>query len=306
MDLIMSNALTGIIPVLPTPFTLDGSVDMEAMPGLVRYAIDSGVSGVVFPGFASEVEYLKPQEREDLLAEVVSAAGDQIVIVAGASGQSSDEVIAHGHVAQKNDVNWLMIQPPVSIGNAPDAIEAFFAPIVEALPNARIIFQNAPAPRGSDLSAETILTLVERFTQIAYIKEETLPAGPTISTILKKKPEHLLGVIGGGGARYILDEYERGACAAMPALEIASEHVEMDKAWRAGDRAKARDLYVRTLPLLTLQAVYRMRLTKYTMMRRGVLNNAQVRALTAELDDFAAADIDANLVELGIMQAEAV
>lgn len=52
-----------------------------------------------------------------------------------------------------------------------------------------------------------------------------------------------------------LMEYERGACAAMPALEIAGEHVGMDKAWRAGDRQAARDLYVRTLPLLTLQAV---------------------------------------------------
>jgi len=240
MDLIMSNALTGIIPVLPTPFTLDGSVDMEAMPGLVRYAIDSGVSGVVFPGFASEVEYLKPQEREDLLAEVVSAAGDQIVIVAGASGQSSDEVIAHGHVAQKNDVNWLMIQPPVSIGNAPDAIEAFFAPIVEALPNARIIFQNAPAPRGSDLSAETILTLVERFTQIAYIKEETLPAGPTISTILKKKPEHLLGVIGGGGARVNTHALNAGMFQPQPLSRCVQRCLTGAVALAAGHAGKGR------------------------------------------------------------------
>ncbi len=300
----MSAALNGILPVLPTPFTRDGQVDAEAMPRLVAYAIGAGVAGVVFPGFASEVEHLKPQERQELLEKAVTAAGDQIAVVAGASAETPEQVIAHGQVARDLGISWLMIQPPKSIGAGLVAVAGFFKPIVDALPEMRIILQNAPLPRGSDLSAATILTLVEQFPQIAYVKEETLPAGPAISAILAEKPETLLGVIGGGGARYILDEYERGACAAMPALEIAEEHVALDKAWRAGDRQTARNIYIRTLPLLTLQAVYRMRLTKYTMMCRGVLNNAVVRAPTPELDDLAVADIDANLTELGIGQVE--
>lgn len=301
----MHDALNGILPVLPTPFTPEGGVDLEAMPKLVRYAIDSGVAGVVFPGFASEVEHLQPDEREALLSEVVKSVDGAIAIVAGASAETPDEVIAHGRVAEKLGVNWLMIQPPKSIGNAVEAVTAFFEPIFSALPEVRVILQNAPAPRGSDLSAATILEIAQRFPQVAYVKEETLPAGPAITEILAQKPDTVLGVIGGGGARYILDEYARGACAAMPALEISGEHVEMDKAWRDGDFAKARDLYVRTLPLLTLQAVYRMRLTKHTMIRRGILENSFVRAPTAALDDHAIADIDSNLAELGIIQAAA-
>ena len=74
MDLLkMSEMLTGILPVLPTPFTADGDVDLGAMPELVRYACDAGVGGVVFPGFASEVEHLSPLEREELLKIVVEA-----------------------------------------------------------------------------------------------------------------------------------------------------------------------------------------------------------------------------------------
>ena len=86
----------------------------------------------------------------------------------------------------------------------------------------------------------------------------------------------------------------------MPAIEIADEHVALDRAWRAGRIAEAREVYVRTLPLLTLQAVYRMRLTKYVMVRRGVLENTIVRAPTPELDGPACSDIDANLAALGI------
>ena len=299
----MTTMLSGILPVLPTPFTDAGEVDVQAMPGLINYAIEAGVDGVVFPGFASEVEHLAPQEREDLLEQVVQAVDGRIPVVAGASAETAEQVIAHGAVAQLLGISWLMIQPPKSIGSGFADVAAFFEPIVNALPGMRIILQNAPAPRGSDLSPATILMIVDQFPQIAYVKEETLPAGPAISSILAEKPDTLLGVIGGGGARYILDEYERGACAAMPALEIAGEHVSLDRAWRTGDRKTARDIYVRTLPLLTLQAVYRMRLTKHTMMRRGVLDNAVVRAPTAELDDFATADIDMNLSELGIGQA---
>ena len=298
----MPSPLNGILPVLPTPFTEQGNVDLAAMPALVRFALDCGVGGVVFPGFASEVEHLAPDEREGLLKAVVGAVAGHVPVVAGASAQTAGEVIAHGETARDLGIEWLMIQPPLSVGSQAGALSAFFEPITAALPDARIILQNAPAPRGSDLSPATILHLSRAFPQIAYVKEETLPAGPAITEILANRPTSILGVIGGGGARYILDEYERGACAAMPALEIAAEHVALDKAWRAGDLKTARDLYIRTLPLLTLQAVYRMCLTKHVMMRRGILKNATVRAPTPSLDQHAIADIDQNLVELGVIQ----
>ena len=92
----------------------------------------------------------------------------------------------------------------------------------------------------------------------------------------------------------------------MPAVEIIDLHVEMDRTWRNGRAAEARALYVRTLPLLTLQAVYRMRLTKHVLNRRGVLSNAVVRAETPMPDALALADIDQNLVELGLVDAPAL
>ena len=297
------HPLSGILPVLPTPFDETGAVDIGAMSKLTRFAVRAGVSGVVFPGFASEVEYLTPSERGGLLREVVAAAGDKATIIAGASAETADEVITHGLYAQKLGIGRLMIQPPISIGQEVAQIADFFTAITTRLPNMEFILQNAPAPRGSDLSPTTIIEVARAVPQITYIKEETLPAGPAISAILSSSPATLIGVIGGGGARYILDEYERGACAAMPAVEIADKHVALDRAWKAGDRDAARAIYVQTLPLLVLQAIYRMRLTKHTMLRRGVLKNAIVRAPTAELDSASIADIDANLVEIGIWAA---
>lgn len=296
-------ALHGILPVLPTPFSESGGVDARAMERVVEFALRAGVAGLVFPGFASEVETLDPDERAELLSVVVAAVGGRVPVVAGASAETPDLVILHGRSAMNLGVRILMVQPPR--GLAAGAVTGFMGAVADGLPGAELILQNAPAPRGSDLSPETIVGVISDVPAITYVKEETLPAGPAIERILAAHPGNLKGAIGGGGGRFILDEYARGARAAMPALEIADIHVALDAAWRCGDRARARALYVRSLPLLVLQAVYRMRLTKYVLTRRGVVENAIVRAPTSALDAAAAADIDENLRELGVLPAGA-
>ncbi|MCZ7862038.1 dihydrodipicolinate synthase family protein [Agrobacterium salinitolerans] len=301
----MVAGLKGILPVLPTPFLADGGIDEAGMKRLVVFALDKGVDGVVFPGFASEVETLNAAERATLLKIVVDAVAGRVPVVAGASAADWREVVEHGRAASALGIRHLMVQPPKSVGTDAPALIEFLGRIVEALPEVEIILQNAPAPRGSDLSPQAIVEIVGALPQVAYVKEETLPAGPAISHIIAHAPSTLKGVIGGGGARYILDEYARGATAAMPALEIAEEHVAIDRALLAGRQEEARRIYIRTLPLLVLQAVYRMRLTKYVLARRGVIDGIGVRAPTPELDAAALADIDANLVELGLVAAEA-
>ncbi|MQB12918.1 dihydrodipicolinate synthase family protein [Agrobacterium sp. ICMP 6402] len=301
----MVAGLKGILPVLPTPFLADGGIDEAGMKRLVVFALDKGVDGVVFPGFASEVETLNAAERATLLKIVVDVVAGRVPVVAGASAADWREVVEHGRAASALGIRHLMVQPPKSVGTDAPALIEFLGRIVEALPEVEIILQNAPAPRGSDLSPQAIVEIVRALPRVTYVKEETLPAGPAISHIIAHAPSTLKGVIGGGGARYILDEYARGATAAMPALEIAEEHVAIDRALVAGRQEEARRIYVRTLPLLVLQAVYRMRLTKYVLARRGVIEGVGVRAPTPELDAAAIADIDANLVELGLVAAEA-
>ncbi|MCZ4094125.1 dihydrodipicolinate synthase family protein [Sinorhizobium psoraleae] len=291
--------LTGILPVLPTPFA-DAGVDFEAMRRVVRFALRAGVDGVVFPGFASEVETLTVDERAALLELVATEVDGRVPIVAGASAPTVNEVVKYGSQALALGIKRLMIQPPKSIGAGADAVASFLSAVAAQLPGAEIILQNAPAPRGSDLSPQAVLQVVRRVAAVRYVKEETLPAGPAITAILAEAPEHLLGVIGGGGARYILDEYDRGACAAMPALEIADLHVALDRDYRAGRRSEARALYVKSLPLLVLQAVYRMRLTKHVLRLRGVLDNRTVRAPTPDLDPFAMQDIESCFAECGL------
>jgi 4-hydroxy-tetrahydrodipicolinate synthase len=298
--------LQGILPVLPTPFAADGAIDGAAMARIVDFALAAGVDGVVFPGFASEVDELAATERALLLKLVAERVAGRLPIVAGASAPSATEAIGHCREALANGVATVMIQAPKSIGAGTEAVSAFYRAIATAVPGIEIVLQNAPAPRGSDLAPEAILAIVRDNPAIAYVKEETLPSGLAISALLAGRPAHLKGVIGGGGARYLIDEYNRGVCGAMPALELADIHVAMDRAYRAGQIERARELYLRTLPLLVIQLNFRMAFTKHVLTRRGVLTNQLVRAKVPAMDGQDLAEIEAWLEACaGLMSVDA-
>ncbi len=152
------------------------------------------------------------------------------------------------------------------------------------------------------MDAASIIALASANRSITYIKEETLPSGPTITALIAENIPHLQGILGGGGARYIIDELDRGALGALPAVELTDIHVSIYDAHRDGDDATARELYSATLPLLVCQAIYRMRLTKYVLMRRGICDRQSVRAPLPELDAHARKDVDAMIAELNRVQ----
>ena len=63
---------TGIISVLNTPFTPDGSaVDCASLAKNVDLAIDSGVAGFLVPAMAAEVTTLTGAERRAMVTTVV-------------------------------------------------------------------------------------------------------------------------------------------------------------------------------------------------------------------------------------------
>ncbi|MCA0425523.1 MAG: dihydrodipicolinate synthase family protein [Proteobacteria bacterium] len=290
--------IQGVWPVLCTPFTFAGEIDGEAMRRVTRFAMDCGVAGLVFPGFASEVDDLAADERRALLEAVLAEAAGAIPVVAGASAGSLDAVIARVREVLALGIRQVMIQAPKAIGADSAAVSAFYRAIADACPAVEIVLQNAPAPRGSDLSPTAVIAVAAENRAVRYVKEETIPSGGPISAILAEKPASVVGVLGGGGARFVIDEFLRGAAGAMPAVELADVHVAMWTALEAGNIDVARDLYERTLPLLMIQSHARMRFTKRVLMRRGILDNDVVRAKIPAFDQRDLDEIDALLARI--------
>ena len=290
--------IKGILPVIPTLFTDDDTVDPGALRSVVRFALDAGAHGVVFPGVASEYNFLSDEERGGLMSVVFDEVGGRVPIIGGASASTSEEAIVAGQHAKDHGINHLMIMAPSELGQDVDAHREFFARITAELTDVEVILQNAPSPIGAGLNADAIASLVEANPAITYTKEETLPSGPVITALRAKEIPQLKGVLGGGGARYIIDELNRGALGALPAVELTDLHVAIYEAHTAGDFERARELYRYSLPLLGCQMIYRMRLTKYVLKQRGITDRQHVRAPLPELDKFTRQDIDTMVEDL--------
>lgn len=275
------DPLTGVFPVVPTPFKGNGDVDVPGMERLVDYAISAGASALVFPGVASEDVHLNADERAACLAAVSAAAAGRVPVIVGVNSADPDEMVKLAERAAGLGANGIMAMAVPAMGE--DRIVSFER-IATATGGLPIILQNLGKPRGADLSAEEMLELAAAIPAIRYVKEEGIPSGPRVSRLVAGGGTYLDGVIGGGGARYLFEELERGVVGTMPALELIEIHVAIVSAHLAGRREEALALYERTLPLLLIQQPYRMRMTKLILAHRGLIAADTVREPLPEMD----------------------
>ncbi|MGQ7848540.1 dihydrodipicolinate synthase family protein [Granulosicoccus sp. 3-233] len=279
----MTKPLTGVLPIVPTPFGHDGLIDELSLKRVVTHAIEAGASALVYPGVASEDLFLSAEERRTCLALVTRLVANRVPVIAGVNSADPAEMVEITRMAVSQGADGIMA---MAVPGMEDQVGAWFARIAAALgPERPIILQNLFKPRGADLDADDMLALASEIPAIRYVKEEGIPSGPKVSRLVAGCGPDLDGVIGGGGARYLLEELDRGAVATMPAIELLELHVALYRAYVAHDRAEVLRLYERSLPLLLIQAPYRMRLTKLILKSRGLIDCDDVREPLPEMDE---------------------
>ncbi len=290
-------SISGVFPVLPTPFGPQGQPDVVSLRRLVRYLLRCGVDGITFPGVASEFAQLSEDERRQLLEAVLAETGGRVPVVAGVTSADAEMTLRLARHARDHGAQALMVAAPPQWNEAGPQI-AYFERLAQAVPGLAIMLQNVPPPVGAGLAPKVLLEVVRAVPAIRYIKEEALPSGQRLSVVLADAPASLLGVLGGAGGRYITDELRRGACGTMPAIELAEVHVALFVAHRAGDARRVRELFTRMLPVLNTQAVFRWALTKQVLLQRGLIDHGGQRIDGPRLDEMDRADLDAFLGDL--------
>ena len=292
-----SRPLSGVFPVIPTPFNDTGQPDEAALRGLVRYLLRCGVDGVTYPGVASEVGLLTVAERLSLTAAVLHEVAGRVPVIAGVSSSQAATTIELAKAAVSQGAAALMVAVPPDRPKVAQQVE-YFSEVAKAVPQAAIMLQNVPLPVGAGLDPLDVVEVLFAVPSIRYVKEEALPSGQRLTVLKGKGPASLLGVFGGAGGRYITDELRRGASGTMPAVELAEVHVTLFAAHRAGDANAVRDIFTRMLPVLNVQAVFRWSLTKYVLHKRGLLPTEYQRAAGPRLDGMDKADVDSFLTAI--------
>ena len=268
-----ARPLSGVIPVLPTPFRENGEVDPESLVRVAEYCVDRGAAGLLYPANASEVQALTVDERIRLCSVLASAVGRAVPILIGVSSDSPTTSRRLVEVAESWAADAILVMPPAG---SPETVAAYLRAVLQDT-HLRVVVQNAGPPAGPSLPVETLLAVLGEFPNVEYVKEESAPTGPRISRLLASKPAHVVGCFGGDGGRSVLNELRRGAIGFMPAADLVADYVLLYAQFTAGDLDAAYRTFVRILPYLNLQRVYRWSATKRVLERMGLIESPMVR-----------------------------
>lgn len=271
-----ASILTGTFPVVPTPFDNTGTIDFASFNRVIHYILDCKVDGVVFPGLASEYAQLTEAERLETTKIVGDITKGKVPFVVGASATTPAQAIKYSVAGANAGAVCAMVMAPTSLADDLDGMIAFFKELAKKA-NIPVMLQNAPQPMGAGLAIDNVVKILEAVPEILYVKEETMPCGQRMEHLLKHAPSHLLGVFGGAGGRYIVDELDRNALGTVPACELSEMHKILVDAHKAGERKTVIDAYINMMPILNMQAVYRCSLTKTVLMKKGIIASSYVR-----------------------------
>jgi dihydrodipicolinate synthase/N-acetylneuraminate lyase len=291
------SPLAGVFPILPTIFEPGGALDLAGTRNVLEYIIAAGAAGVVFPGLASEYDMLSIDERLQVTAALGEWIDGRVPFIVGASDPDAAVAIRLARAGADAGAVAAMILTPHAHAGDVDAMARYFNDI-HAASGIALMLQNAPAPMGVGLNVAGVAALTRAVEGIRYVKEETQPSGHRITALAAEIGQGVDAVFGGAGARYLIDELQRGAIGTMPACEVTEVHVQMLSRYNRGDVDGARDLFERTLPLLSMQAVFRWRLTKAVLLRRGIIGSDHVRAPGPALDNHDQRELDALLARI--------
>jgi 2-keto-3-deoxy-L-arabinonate dehydratase len=304
------TGLSGLVPILATPFRSDGSLDLPSLARLVEFQVASGAAGVATFGLASETFTLSAQERRLVLDTVVRTArtaSDPLPVVAGIAATGLYPAVEQGKEAADGGATVLMVLPPFLVRPGDDQLAEFFGELAAAV-GVPVMMQDAPALTGVPMSVRVIAE-TGQLPGVDYVKIEAAPTAPkvaavasavaglAVSTAASAAGSTVAGgklrVFGGQNAQFLLDELDRGAIGTMPACEFTDLLAPVMTAWDAGRRDEAEARFYRLLPLLVygLQSGIAWAVHKEVLVRRGIIADARVRAPARPLDAASAAGL---------------
>jgi len=276
--------LDGIVPILQTPFTLEGTLDAESLGRLADHVIQAGAVGLIYPAVASEVSKLTPEERRAGVEMVLARVGGRIPVFVGVSAPQVDDCVALARHAQTHGATGILIQAPQPIAGDASRLREFFDHLAAAT-DLTLMIQDLDW-QGGGMSLELIHELFQELPTFRCIKVETVPAGPKYSRILAAT-EGRLHVSGGWAVTQMLDGLERGVHAFMPEGSMVAIYRTIMTRFAAGDREGARELFERLLPVLAFSNQHidvSIQFFKRVLVDKGVFRTAVTREPILHLD----------------------
>ncbi|QKW17783.1 dihydrodipicolinate synthase family protein [Kitasatospora sp. NA04385] len=293
-------ALTGVVPVLPTPFTEDEEVDRRSFAALADHVMGLGVPAVMFPGFASEYYKLDDAERLLLSRDLVTAARAHpgVTVIASVTAHATSVAVRQARAYLDLGAGALNVLPPHFPAPSADHVREHLHTLLAAVAPAPVLLQYAPEDAATRLTPAVIGELAAEHPNLVAVKVEARPPGQFIADLRAAEPA--VACLAGSGGLFLLEALRAGACGVQPGSSFVELYLAVWRAWSGGDERAAARRFAGLLPHLVGWATTQepmVAVEKVIAWRRGLIATPVCRRPHRALSPVAAASVERFLAE---------
>ncbi len=233
----MHRVLSGVLPVVQTPFTTDDRIDFADLLRLVDWVFACGAAGCG-TGMVSEISRLTRDERVSLVEQLVQCTADRGAVFAAVTAESTVQSLDFAHAAERAGCDALMAAPPLSSHVSEGGMLTHFRTLIEetSLP---LIVQDASGYVGQPIPLSVSVELLERYgRERVLFKPEAAPLGTNLS-LLRDAMSRQARIFEGSGGIHLVDSYQRGIAGTMPGLDLLDAVAALWRALEQGDQVTA-------------------------------------------------------------------
>jgi len=284
-----------VLTAIATPFSGDGSVDLDRFRTLARHLVENGSDGLVVTGTTGEAPTLTDEERFALYEAAVDEVGDHATVVAGTGTCDTRHSIHLTERAHELGVDGFLVVTPY-YNKPPQRGIVAHVEAIAAVTDRPVIFYDIPSRVVVDVEPATIVRLAE-IVNVRAVKQ----AKPSLDAARN--------VVACG-----LDLYAGDDDLILPFLEVGGTggicvhtHVvgprvkEMIERYRAGDVSGARALDEELRPSIELLRVVGNPIAIKRALDLLGLAPGTVRLPLVEADETETAAIRGCLERLGLL-----
>ena len=292
--------LSGVIPIVSTPFDGMDEIDTQVLNTEVQWLIDCGVDGLA-TAMVSEVVRLAPGERRQPAAVVTEAVDGRLPVVVSVGAESTKAALRLAEHAQSVGAAAVMAIPPFTVALPDSEIHAYYQALLGAV-DLPVVVQDASGYLGRPLSLVMCSWLLDEYgPDRVLFKPEAAPIGPRLSA-LHEATGGGARVFEGTGGLALVDSHRRGIVGTMPGPEVPWALVALWRALERGDAERVAAIHVPLAALVSLQTSLDsfIAVEKYLLVRQGVFTDARRRhPYGYELDAQTASEADRLTALLG-------
>ncbi len=286
-ETLAKKLFSGVFPIVPTPFTEAGEIDIDSQRRVIDCMIDQGNDGICLLANYSEQFALSDRERDTLLDVCMDHNAGRTPVIVTCSHYSTRVAVERARRAESAGAEMLMLMPPYHgalLKADEQGIYEHFQSVAEAVA-IPIMVQDAPLS-GVQLSVSFLTKLAREISQIGYLKVEMPGTADKIRALVETAGKFIDGPFDGEESITLMADLDAGATGTMCSALLPDLIKPVVDHYLAGRRDEAMAQYNRILPLINFEnRQCNLRACKAVMKEGGVIASDAVRHPLTRLPD---------------------